>query len=339
MNEHEELQNQLGEAITGFVSRNQNQQLMPADTAFSKINFAQWEVEPNDSYCPTGVTTDKLPPGIYSLYIDNYNRVHFTKSNLMTDKLVDLHDMSASYIIDGIRTFWLSEKKFKDRGLLYKRGILLWGPPGGGKTCLIAQLTRELIADGGMVIMCTHPLVTVTALAQIRRIEPNRKLIVIEEDIEEIMSEHGEHALLSLLDGENQIDNVVHIATTNYPSQLGARIINRPSRFDEVKKIGMPNELARRAYFMATIGKDDIETISLDSWVNDTDGMSIAHLKELVAAMFCLGRDYQETIERLKHMSIKPKDHEEGFKNGKDIGLANGRARTAKKPLSFTFNS
>lgn len=285
-------------------------------TTEARVNFSQWEIEPNDSFRATGGTRMKLPAGVYRLSHDPLG-IHFNRANVLTDKLIDLHDSAASEIIAGIRTFWQAEHKFKERGILFKRGVLLWGPPGSGKSCCVSQLIKELVDSGGFVILCDHPQLCIHALAQVRRIEPERPLIVVEEDIEEMIRSHGEHALLALLDGENQIANVVHVATTNFPDQLGARIINRPSRFDEVKKIGMPNAEARQTYLEATAGKD---VPNLHQWVMDTEGMSIAHLRELVVAVFCLGRGYSETLERLKSMSIQIKSHEDGFKRA-NIGM------------------
>lgn len=289
--------------------------------------FCQWEIGPNDSFMATGATQRSLPSGVYRLSQSNIGIV-FTRISVMTDKLIDLKDTASSEIIQGIRTFWASGKKFDDLGILYKRGVLLWGPPGSGKTVTVALLVNELLAAGGLVILCEHPEMTVHALAQVRRIEPDRRLIVVEEDIEELMRHYGEHALLSLLDGENQIANVVHIATTNYVEELGARIVNRPSRFDEVKKIGMPN--AQAAYFEATVPKPFPEDM-LYQWVRDTEDMSIAHLRELVVAVYCLSRDYEETIERLRKMQLRPKSHEDGF-NRREMGLRTGQAATACAP-------
>lgn len=143
------------------------------------------------------------------------------------------------------------------------------------------------------------------------------------------MRQYGEHSLLALLDGENQIANVVHVATTNYVEELGARIVNRPSRFDEVKKIGMPNPQARTEYFTHTAGMD-IDQAELQRWVLDTEGMSIAHLRELVVAVFCLGRGYEETLERLRKMQIRTKSHEDGFRKNDSIGMMSGNAAMQK---------
>lgn len=328
MSEHDELQEALQKAPTRAARPTANtpqsieEATEPSPTA--RVNFAQWEIGANDCFMATGGTRDNLPPGVYRLG-STQRGIVFQRTRVMTDKLIDLQDTSSAEIIAGIRTFWASEDKFTARGILYKRGVLLWGPPGSGKTVTVSMLINELLGNGGTVILCDNPQLTVHALAQLRRIEPNRRLIVVEEDIEEIMRQHGEHELLALLDGENQIANVVHIATTNYVEELGARIVNRPSRFDEVRKIGMPNDKARRAYLLATVPeflRDPKYPLKrLDRWVEETDGMSIAHLRELVVAVFCLSRDYDETIERLKKMQIKPRGHEEGFKNGRDIGM------------------
>lgn len=333
-NEHDELQERLAESGNEVLIHNRppdeaasTSPVKDERDAFARVNFAQWEIGPNDSFMATGGTCAQLQAGVYRLY-ESQRGIIFNRVRVMTDKLIDLKDTSSSEIISGIRTFWASADKFKARGILYKRGVLLWGPPGSGKTVTVSLLINDLVAEGGMVILCEHPRLCVDALQQVRRIEPDRRLIVVEEDIEELMRHHGEHSLLALLDGENQIANVVHVATTNYPEQLGARIINRPSRFDEVKKIGMPNMPARAAYFQAVIGSELPEE-EIQRWTMDTDDMSIAHLRELVVAVFCLGRGYEETLERLKKMQIRTKSHEDGFKRRDDIGMVGSASNKA----------
>jgi hypothetical protein len=82
----------------------------------------------------------------------------------------------------------------------------------------------------------------------------------------------------------------------------------------------MPNPYAREAYFLATLPKGN--QIDIEKWIRDTDGMSVAHLRELVVAVFCLGCSYEDTIERLRRMQVRPKSHEDGFKRRSDIGMA-----------------
>jgi SpoVK/Ycf46/Vps4 family AAA+-type ATPase len=230
----------------------------------------------------------------------------FVAKKILTDRLIDLGNSNSQRVIEGIKLFWTRKRKFEERGILFKRGILMWGPPGSGKTATLALLVEDLIRQGGIVLLVQYPGAAVQALRQLRKIEPERPLIVVLEDVEEIIGSHGEHDLLALLDGEHQTDNVVNIATTNYPEMLGARIINRPSRFDEVVKIGMPSESMREQYLVHILGQDGAG-VPIGEWVEETAGMSIAHLKELVVAVCCLEQPYDEVIARLKTMKSAPR--------------------------------
>jgi hypothetical protein len=276
----------------------------PAPNGYG-LSYTQWTMEPNDSFVPTGDVKKTIPAGMYEVDVDDHGRPHFRKLILASDTLIDLDDQGGKRAIQSIRTFWTKREVYRDHGILYKRGILMWGPAGSGKTATLTLLIKELIDNmGGIVLPLRNPDNLIVGLKALRRIEPERNLIIVMEDIEEIINTHGEHELLSVLDGEHQVDNVVSLATTNYPEQLGARIINRPSRFDEVIKIGMPSKSMRRTYFeylTELTGQD------LEKWVNDTGGLSIAHLRELVVAVSYLDRTYEETLQRLKSMRVQPK--------------------------------
>ncbi len=261
-----------------------------------KVHF-QWEVN-NDNYRPSGKTCDRLPSGVYNFEYNN-GIIIIKKMNIVADSLVNLPDSSMQRVLIGMDKFWKNEEKYREFGLLYKRGLLLYGKPGAGKTALIYQLMHILTNDDGIVVICDDPILTSEGLEIIRKIEPNRKIINIMEDIDEIIERYTEHTVLSLLDGENQVDNICHIATTNYPEKLGSRIINRPSRFDECIHIDMPSENSRRSYLMKVIHDD---SITINQWVKDTENFSIAHLRELVAAVYCLEQPYKEVIARLRSM-------------------------------------
>jgi len=264
-------------------------------------DICQWAELGNNSFASVNSTVDELPPGIYRASWSN-QQVIITQLNIVSDELLKLPDSTNSKIINSITTFWNAKSKFVKRNQLFKRGMLLWGPPGSGKTVTVMLLTKELVENGGIVLNCNDPHPTLKALEEIRKIEPDRPIICILEDIDEIINQCGESTILSLLDGESQINNVVYLATTNYPDRLDQRIINRPSRFDEVIKIGMPPRHVRSFYLRSRITKEELNDEDLERWLDDTNDLSIAHLKELVIAIFCLGRTYEETIERLKKM-------------------------------------
>ena len=160
------------------------------------------------------------------------------------------------------------------------------------------------IGRGGISVFITNPYHAAKALARLRRIEPNRPIVANLEDVDAIQKEYGESKVLALLDGELQIDNIVFIATTNYPENLDDRIINRPSRFDVVKKIGMPSPGARAMYLGTKVERLLLEEHDgeLDEWVNGTDGFSIAHLKELILQVEVFNNPLGYSIKRLQHM-------------------------------------
>lgn len=103
-------------------------------------------------------------------------------------------------------------------------------------------------------------------------------------------------------------------------SDHGARIVNRPSRFDERIFVGMPGLAARLTYLRsATTNGSALKPNDLARWGKDTDGFSIAHLRELVAAVLCLDQPYEDVLKRLKSMAERPKETD-GFTKHK-LGL------------------
>jgi SpoVK/Ycf46/Vps4 family AAA+-type ATPase len=224
------------------------------------------------------------------------------------DELMRLPDSASEDIYQNIETFWTKEEHFRSFGFLWKRGILLWGPAGSGKTSTLQLISQSIVEKGGLSVYVSHPAVTAQGLAIFRRIEPDRPCVVMLEDLDAMISNHGEHEVLALLDGELQIDNVVFIATTNYPERLDKRIVNRPSRFDIVKLIGMPNAEAREMYLSRKNKRLVDNPAELAQWVKESDQFSIAHLKELIVSVEVFEVSLDHAIKRLrKMMDFHPK--------------------------------
>lgn len=258
----------------------------------------------NGVFRPVGHTQDTIPAGIYE--IDNDNGGWFlSKVKFPSDTLLRLPGMPIEFILDQIDTFWKRRMLFEQTGLLHKRGILMYGPAGCGKTSIIRLLCDDVVHKrNGIVIMVTNCRLAETALGGIRQIEPERPILTIIEDIETFMGQSDEsssaRAMLALLDGETQVNHIVHLATTNKPDQLEDRIVKRPGRFDLVVGLNHPVADARKAY-LYNILKDHVTPEELDQMVEQTEGLGLAHLRELVVANYCLGLDREETLKRLRH--------------------------------------
>lgn len=278
-----------------------------------KETHSQWALGGNGRYMPVGATAPKLPAGIYEPFA-NPGMWGLELVSMASDGIYTLPDMATETVMSEARKFWSSEAKYRKHNLLYKRGLLLFGPPGSGKTVAVKLLMNELIKQDGIVVLVSNINLSVMCMKAIRRIEPRRNLIIVLEDIDEIIAYNGESVVLSLLDGENNVDNIFQVATTNYADKLGARIINRPSRFDRKVYVGMPSAEARKVYFEKATDSG-LSQEDLAKWVSDTEDMSIAHLRELVAAVYCLDQPYESVISRLIEMAKRIKIVDEGFKD------------------------
>lgn len=263
-----------------------------------------------------------MPAGQYICIRSDHAGFGFQQVSKSTDVLMHLPDTASEDVINSMKHFWSREEAFRDYGFLWKRGILLYGPPGSGKTATVTLISDYIQNElDGICIFVQQPGLAAKCLALLREIEPTRLLVCILEDIDSIIDQYGEPDLLALMDGETQLDNIVFVATTNYPERLDKRFVNRPSRFDIIRKIDMPSADARSVYLRNKLPEIDEDTLVL--WVKETNGYSIAHLKEVIVSVYCLDNTFESTIKRLNKMIDQKlsSDHDEdrtfGFVNNK----------------------
>lgn len=282
--------------------------------------FCQYNIEQGSNFRPSSKTINTLPPGLYKAVEDNYG-IYFSKETLDMSELIRFPDSIADTVIDEFDTFWTMKDRYLDRGEPHKRGFLLWGPPGGGKTCTVSFIIQDFIKQGNIVFVFNYNLMH--ALRSFKKIEPNRKVLVIMEDIDSLIKDrHEEQAVLEFLDGSIQHSNTIVIATTNYPEDLPDRIINRPSRFDRVSYVGVPSYDDRILYL--TKKSKSLSKPQIKGWAKETDGWTLAHLKELIIAVEVFNLSYDETVERINNMRAKhehSKNYENEFRGKKSTGF------------------
>lgn len=293
------------------------------DSENFNISFTQWTLHGPNTYVSVPPTKTKLPPGLYDIEVKN-GTLTYCKADLKVDNLMEFPDSVSDSILKEIDSFWTKEAIFKEYGFLHRRGYLLYGPQGSGKTAIVQQVISKIIITGGIIFCCGQPQVLAPGLSIFRQIEPDRPVVCLFEDIDAIIQTFGEDKILALLDGEEQIDKVLNIATTNYPEKLNKRIVSRPRRFDRVLKIGMPNDAVRKVYFA---DKLNIKENELDKWVKATDGFSFAACAELVISVKCLGHSFEEAFKILKKMMTHKVSSVESEFTDEPAGFAAGTKR------------
>lgn len=167
-----------------------------------------------------------------------------------------------------------------------KRGLLLFGPPGTGKTHTVRYLMSRL-PDTTVVVLTGAAMRFISqAAALARRFQP---AMVVLEDVDLVANDRsfgpaGNPLLFSLLDAMDGIGadaDVTFVLTTNRAEVLERALADRPGRVDLAVEIPRPNPIGRerllRLYFADTPVTADLAPV-----VMATDGTTASFLKELV---------------------------------------------------------
>lgn len=268
----------------------------------------------------------RVPAGMYMLK-RNYStgQIDLAWNDLQVDNLLDLPGLPLGLLVGQIDTFWNNAEKYKRVGFLHKRGFFLWGSPGCGKTCIVHSICKDVIAKDGVVIKITDFEMAVESTAQFRNAEPGRPLVTVAEDLDTILEgENGarqESYSTSLYDGQNQVNNVVHLATTNRPDRVLDKFIKRPGRFDMVVGIFPPDEQTREAY-VRVIGGKYLDDDKVKIIVSKTEGLGLSYLRDVIASHLCLNIPLDDTLDRLQlHFKDKFKTRAGVVKTGYRLGF------------------
>ena len=196
---------------------------------------------------------------------------------------------------------------FRHLGIEPPKGVLLYGPPGVGKTLLAKALANEVgayfIAINGPEIMSKFYGESEQRLREIfEEARKNAPAIIFIDEIdaiapkrEEVVGEVEKRVvaqLLTLMDGLAERGRVIVIGATNRPDALDPAL-RRPGRFDREIEIPPPDKKARReilAVHTRSVPLDD--DVNLDKIAEMTHGYTGADLAALVkeAAMNALRR-------------------------------------------------
>ena len=266
----------------------------PGKANKKKQVLTQYRVSEN-CFFPMGNirTTKSLPSGIYNVY-ETMGGIYYEISEIRTDDLLRFADVRYNTILEEIDKFWQIKDSYTNMGFIHKRGILLYGDPGTGKSCLLKQVMEDVVKKGDLVLLPnTNSYILKDGLSQLREVEPDRQILAVMEDIDE----YGEHTLLQLLDGDTMFENVLFLGTTNYIHKLQPRLL-REGRFDRKIRVDNPPLEGRFAYLNYKLGKHMNKNEIMDL-AKKTTKFSFGQLREFLLSVYCHGYNVDETIKRI----------------------------------------
>ena len=155
---------------------------------------------------------DKLPYGMY--YLKPHRSYIERLRNVCTDQYVDLESHNFHRLSENLNQFIQNKDFYSKFNLVYKRGYLLYGPPGNGKTMFIKQVIRKYQNQAYFIFL--KGSIDWNDIASYRNCFKDSFVFFI---IEELTDQTGYHTdeLLEFLDGSFSCENCVIFTTTNYP--------------------------------------------------------------------------------------------------------------------------
>lgn len=168
------------------------------------------------------------------------------------------------------------------------RGLLLWGPPGTGKTHTVRYLTARLV-DATIILLSGGSLGMVGSFATLaKRLAP---AVVVLEDVDLVAQErsfgpYGSNPvifeLMNQMSGLGDDADVAFVLTTNRPDALEPALAARPGRVDLAIEIPLPDGDGRRRLFELYSRGLDVAVTDVGAVVDRTEGVTASFVKELL---------------------------------------------------------
>lgn len=233
-----------------------------------------------------------------SMFGERSSLLRFHERPTMTPDELILPDKAFADLRRQVVGVARNSSRLRAAGQHLKRGLLLYGPPGVGKTHTVRYLMSEL-TDTTIVQLTGETLGGIRDACSIARtLQP---AMIVVEDVDLIAQERDRYdgeapllfTLLNEMDGLDEDADVVFLLTTNRADLLEPALASRPGRVDQAVHIDLPDRDARRRLLQLYRGTLEVDLERLDDVLDRTDGVTASFLKELLrrAAVLAVGRE------------------------------------------------
>jgi len=252
------------------------------------------------------------------ILLNEKQKIEFIDSSITRDKLILTEEIWR--VLDQNLFYFLNNRdQIKKANLDWRRGLLIWGFPGTGKTLFGKVLCNEA-EDVTMIWVTSRSIEDSDDVATIfglgRSLAP---CILFFEDIDFFAQDRDEGydpvlgELLTQLDGIFPNEGLFVVGTTNRPGILDTAITQRPARFDVRIKFDLPKQVERERMFKLFLGNES--DVDFKRLASRSERMTGAYIRESCVrgslALLCGEEtDLQEAIVKgissLKAEEIRP---------------------------------
>ncbi len=207
---------------------------------------------------------------------------------------------------------------FERLGIKPPRGLLLYGPPGNGKTLIAKAIATEsaanFIAIKGPEVMSKWVGESEKKLREVfRKAKQVSPCIVFLDELDALAPTRGTGGdnnvsdrlvdqLLTSMDGLENLEGVITIGATNRPEIIDPALL-RPGRFDRMILVGEPDEDARKKILEIHTKSVPLKNVKLGVLAKKMVGYTGADIEGVVreAAILALRKDPKAKEVTMKH--------------------------------------
>lgn len=270
-------------------------------------------------------------PGVFSM-VRTMMGMRLEKTEFVSDSILRSF-VNTKEVVDKIEMFFSKIDVYKRYGFdIAKRGILLYGPAGSGKSTIISEVAQQYTKDSKTFILVWHTdkidAGDVKSFIKHLKYEGVEKMILVVEDIGGIEVDNArirsESSLLSLLDNQEKSFTipVLILATTNYPANFMGNLTNRPNRFDDKIEVTYPPAAARSEllrFFDKDNLVDDMAIKAIEG--KDAEDFTPAHIREVIIRSAIYDKKVADVI---KEMQNEIKKFKNAFEEKRNMGMGIG---------------
>ncbi len=237
---------------------------------------------------------------MYEKFRVDFERRAFKQDNEEAREMVEIDDVvgleaAKTAILDSVKGPLLHPEMLKKYNVNVVKGILLFGPPGNGKTMLMKAIRGSLkgvtmLDVSGADLAQAEEKGALAALKEVfDRAAENAPSMLFIDEIDGIApsrkgaSEEGiklTEEFLVELDGITETPGVVIVCATNRPGDLDPALL-RPGRLDKIIYVQPPNESSREGLFKKNLEKSPTDSMDYKALAKESPGFTGADIANI----------------------------------------------------------